>query len=100
MADLFRLAEILVAEAGDLVLDARAQRHEQEAELDVDLDLLLAHLDVTRDAHALEAQGVAIPFMVEAELLAEFLGDVLGALARLLQRRVVGPDDPYFAQPP
>jgi hypothetical protein len=45
---------------------------------------------VPGDAHALEAQGVAVPFMVEAELLAEFLGDVLGALARLLQRGVMG----------
>jgi hypothetical protein len=63
------------------VLDARPEGHQQEAELDVDLDLLLAHLDVPRHAHALEAQGVAFPFVVEAELLAEFLGDVFGARA-------------------
>jgi hypothetical protein len=69
----------------DLVLDARLEEREQEPELRLEPDLVLAHVELAVQAGPLEAQHVPLPGVVELEILLEPRGDLLRGLARLLE---------------
>src|SRR3982751_5724446 len=79
-----RLGEQLVELRVDLALDCGLEGREEEAELHVERDVLLADVHASRNARTLEVHVVAVPGVVEIEALLEVLCDALGCVARLL----------------
>src|SRR5688572_23918931 len=87
------LGEALFEHALDLLLDRALQRCQEETEFRVHMHLVLFERDMAIDAGAVEVEGVAIPVVVHAESLGQFLRDFLDCLARLLWRQRMGMAD-------
>ena len=73
----------------DLALDRGLERRQQEAELHVERDRVLADVHAAGYARPLEVDVVALPRVVEREALLQVLRDLLGDVLRLLVRQRV-----------
>src|SRR5688572_2886594 len=87
------LGEALFEHALDLLLDRTLQRRQEETEFRVHMHLVFFERDMAIDTGAGEVEGVAIPVVVHAESLGQFLRDFLDCLARLRRRQRMGMAD-------
>src|SRR5262245_39352654 len=87
----FTSGQVLVEVRGDLALDSRTQRPQQQAEIDLDVNAVVADGERAGGAGALEAQNVSVPFVGTAEIVLQSPGDGLRELLGFCHAEVVVP---------
>jgi hypothetical protein len=82
-----------VEEGVNLALDARAQRGQEEADVDPDLDVVAGDRHLSGGAGPLEAERVTVPPVGSAVLVAQALGDALRQVSGSREAQIVGTCD-------